>query len=267
MRRPVRSARVGSTCLTNLIVAPCGVHSRSDTSATALPIAARGHRPEVRLQVLRLGDDVDGAEQRVGDLAQLLDLPVGADAAASQTKWPVTSWIVRASWRGVSCMFCPSVSRIACRIELSWVANTLSASRSHLPIAVPPLADSFATACLASARVCVVRDLQAVPVRVDQLGLVGAGDHRERDAVAQRVDRRGGGLLGRRQLGARHVHRAGGVDDDHLGGRPAAGAACAVACAGAAGRGDRDDRVDLGGARRQVLVLVDLDREVRSLRS
>ena len=39
-------------------------------------------RREVGGQAGRVGHDVDGAEQRGGDRAQLADLPVGADAAA-----------------------------------------------------------------------------------------------------------------------------------------------------------------------------------------
>ena len=40
------------------------------------------HLLELRLHLRRARDDVDGAEQRLGDPADLLDLPVGAGAAA-----------------------------------------------------------------------------------------------------------------------------------------------------------------------------------------
>src|SRR6202011_2567006 len=61
-------------------------------------------------------------------------------------------------------------------------------------------------------------------------------------------------------LEARVIHRAGTVDDDDLGGR-----CCAVACdcRCVPRRCDRRDRVHLAAARRQVLVLIDFDLEIR----
>ena len=78
------------------------------------------------------------------------------------------------------------------------------------------------------------------------------GDDREPDAVEHLVQGgRGGALDGRDVLAA---HRAGGVDDDDLGGIARPG----LPCLARAGAGDGDDGVDVGPAVGQELVLVDV---------
>ena len=81
VRRPVSSSTVGATCLTNLISAPTGVHSRSATSATSLPIAVSIIRVKSAARPAGSATMSARAEQRGGDPGDLLDLPVGADAA------------------------------------------------------------------------------------------------------------------------------------------------------------------------------------------
>jgi hypothetical protein len=46
------------------------------------------HRLEISGQPGRIGHDVDGAQQRGGDLAQLIDIPVGPHAAAVAAENP-----------------------------------------------------------------------------------------------------------------------------------------------------------------------------------
>ena len=59
----------------------------------------------------------------------------------SHWNWPVTASMVWVSTSGVSCWFSPSVSRMACFwVSDGTVANTRDASRSQVPIAVPPSA-------------------------------------------------------------------------------------------------------------------------------
>ena len=69
----------------------------------------------------------------------------------SQRNTPSHRAIAAASSSGVSCWFFPSVSKIACRSVAGHEEKTWRASRSHWPIAVPPLARSCRSAAFASA--------------------------------------------------------------------------------------------------------------------
>ena len=71
----------------------------------------------------------------------------------SQRNTPSHRLIAAASSSGVSCWFLPSVSKMACRSVAGEEEKIWCASRSHCPIAVPPLARSWRSAALASARV------------------------------------------------------------------------------------------------------------------
>ena len=72
----------------------------------------------------------------------------------SHWNWPCAAWMAAVSCSGVSCWLMPSVSRIACFCARpGTVAKTSVASRSQVPIAVPPSGVSRLIAVLASARV------------------------------------------------------------------------------------------------------------------
>ena len=84
---------------------------------------------------------------------------------------------------------------------------------------------------------------------VDHLRNAVAADDREPRTIDDLPDGHGRCSTSRRDLGRRHVHRAGGVDDDDLGG---------VACDTGLPRSDaahRDDGMNVGGPVGQVLVL------------
>ena len=86
----MRSSIAGATCLTKPTVAPWGVHTRSATSLTARPIERCIISVKSAVISFGLADEPDVAEQAGRDLAQLGDLPVGADAAAVALELPLT---------------------------------------------------------------------------------------------------------------------------------------------------------------------------------
>ena len=145
MRRSVRSSIVGATCLTNCTRrAPRRPEPQREVGHV-LRHRGAGQRAEVGGEVGGLGDDVDRAQQRRRDRAQLVDPPVGADAAAVAGERRRRQRRHRPGTPRQSSPFCPSVSRMACRTASGCRSASWRASVSQAPIAVPPLARSWPT--------------------------------------------------------------------------------------------------------------------------
>jgi hypothetical protein len=109
--------------LTKRIVAPAGLHTRSDTSATDLPIAdaviawnAAG-RSAGFSNPSAVPSRVD-ATFRSSPATQSAPTP-----RLSQMNRPSQASSTRCRSSGRSCWFCPSVSRMACFTSAGWLAN------------------------------------------------------------------------------------------------------------------------------------------------
>jgi hypothetical protein len=244
----VRSSTAGATLLDE-------PHHRALRRPQAQPQVGHvpGHRrpgqcPEVGGQVFGPGDDVDRAEQRGRDGAQLVDPPVGADAAAV------------AGERTDAALHGPGEHR-----RVLAVLPVGQQDRVAHGVGVP-VGETSSRAQPGADRGAAVRAQQADPldglgpgasvgpcgarVRVDLLRPVVTRDDRERHAVAQLGDRRRCGPPGRADLLA--GHRPGAVHDDDLQG---------VGRSTAARRGEGDHGVDPCRAGRQVRVLVGVESE------
>ena len=138
---------MGATCFTNFTRAVRGVQSRSGQVRHGL-LHRRAHdRAEVGGEVGRIGDDVDRAQQRRRDRAQLVHPPVGADAAAVAGE-PADHGVERRlehAWRlAVLAVGEQDGVRAGARMRAGWSA-ICPARVSQVPIAVAPLARSRCT--------------------------------------------------------------------------------------------------------------------------
>ena len=117
MRLPVRSSTAGATCLTNLSVAVCGVHTRSETSATCLPIAFSIMAAKSAASPAGSGTMSTVPSRVVETVRSSLTSQSVPTPRQSQLNTPSHWRSSAASRSGVSCWFLPSVSKMACR---SW---------------------------------------------------------------------------------------------------------------------------------------------------
>ena len=184
--------------------APPGARTRRSRPAASTSAGRRcrclahravDHAPEVGGDPVRVGDDVDRAEQRRGDPAQLADHPVGADTAAVALELPshVGQRGVELLRRLVLVLAVGEQDRVADATgrggeQLAGSASATGRSRCHR------LASAARAAFLAASRV----DAEAgtsFPRRDRRASrVVGARDHTEQHAVADAVDRHAGGL-------------------------------------------------------------------------
>ena len=176
-----------------------------------------------------------------GDGAQLVDPPVGADAAAVAGERADAAVTARAGTPARRSPFCPSVSRMAWRTASGCAVGELAGQRAARCRSRCRRRRAAGRSPASPRRGWRRRPGAVPPCRVDLLRPVVARDHRERDAVAQLGDRRRRGLPGRGDLSP--AIDPGAVDDDDLQ-APSAGALAAPV----AGHGDHG--VDAGGARR-----------------
>ncbi len=233
----------------------------------------RLHHPrEVGGEAGRVGDDVGGAEHGGGDACDFFHFPVGAHAPGVTGESPGAGVERRLE------VFRRLVL-VAAVGEQDAVPDG-DVRRGQQPVGQPePGADGGAAARAQFAQRLLgllpgggVGDREPAAARVDLLGDVRAADHREVHAVAQGVDRGGRRVAGVAHLGRRVVHRTRAVDHHRHGrGRTLArrvqvGRGDRAPDRAAAGRGDRHDGVDLTAALGQVLVLVDVHRELRHVR-
>ena len=144
---------MGATFFMNRTLACGGVHTRSDTSATCLPIAASiiaaksaasPPGPGTISTVPSSAEEI----RRSSPTSQSVPTP-----RQSQLNSPSHRLIASSSWAGFSCWFLPSVSRMACLSLAGYRSKVCRASSSHWPIAVPPPGRRPATACCAARRV------------------------------------------------------------------------------------------------------------------
>ncbi len=154
MRRPVRSATVGATCLTKTVSVPTGVHSRRVTSATSLPIASSIIR--VKSAARPAGSATMSAEPSRAEATAVTSFTSQSvpTPRASQVNRPAQASRAARRSSGDSCSLRPSVSSTPCRMSASAAPSSRSASRSQVPIAVPPPALSRRSASFAWALVC-----------------------------------------------------------------------------------------------------------------
>ena len=144
---------MGATCRTNSTCAPCGAQTRSHACETPRLIA-------LRMSSSNVDASCEGAGTRSTVPSRAVATPRSSRTSQSAPTPRQSHWNTPCAWRiaswsmcGDSLWFLPSVSRMACR----WVAagtarKSWVASRSHVPIAVPPPASSWRTARLASSR-------------------------------------------------------------------------------------------------------------------
>ena len=217
------------------------------------------HRLELGLHLRRARDDVDGAEQGLGDAADLLDLPVDADAAAVAlvvAGGPADRLVEHGC--GLVVLAVGEQDRVALHDLRHGGEQHTGHVEPGRDLGAAARAQPRDRVAGLGARGVVHRHHRRAGVdeRVGEERRAVAGDHREVGAVDDLGERRLRGRLGR---GHRRLpHRAGGVDDDDLARRARArlpGRAGARAV-------DGDDRVHVGPAVGQELVLVDARAEL-----
>ncbi len=139
--------------MTYWISTPTGVHRRSATSATSLPMT---------FSIMRVKSSARcaGSATMSAEPSRALAMPVTSLTSqsvptprASQVKRPAQASRVARSTAGSSCSLRPSVSRMPCRMAAEDWRSRPSARRSQVPMAVPPPELRDRRASLAWARV------------------------------------------------------------------------------------------------------------------
>ena len=224
-RREVRSSRVGETCLTKSSSAPCGdPHAQLGVGDAARHRRAH-HRLELGRHLLGGRDEVDGAEQRRGDRRAPRRRATGRRRRGSRTGTRRRSWRPRPAASAGRLALVDAVGEQD-RVSLGHVGHRLEdlagqgepGAHRRAAVGAQPLDGPVG---LAPGVRRHRHEGALVAVGVDDLGGAVARDDREERAVDDLGQGGLGGLGG--GLHAAAPHRAGGVDEDDLGGRPGVG--------------------------------------------